>query len=487
MNNISTEQATIMRLDDVAAMLPGAKLVGSAEVKLARVHTDTRTLAPGDLFVALRGERFDANDFLADAKAKGAVAAVAEHGLQDAGLPGVLVADGRIALGQLAAGWRKRFDIPLIAVTGSNGKTTVTQMLGAILAVWHGEPHRIATLGSFNNDVGLPLTLLRLRAQHRAAAVELGMNHRGEIDYLARIASPTVALVNNAQREHMEFMDSVEATAIENGQVFGHLRAGGVAVFPADDAHAAVWRRLAAGHRQVSFALQGSAEVTATVLQDGDMQRIDVHSAWGEFTVRLPLAGRHNAHNALAAASCALAAGAPIEAVVSGLERYTPAKGRLVRHFLQWHGVSATLVDDTYNANPDSVRAAIDVLAAMPAPRWMVLGDMGEVGDQGPQFHAEVGAYARERGIDRMFTLGSLSEYSAQAFSVPSNSAPHANHYAHRAELALALKQAVMHDPWASMLIKGSRFMAMEEFVTQILNTVLNNQINNQDQKQVGR
>jgi UDP-N-acetylmuramoyl-tripeptide--D-alanyl-D-alanine ligase len=487
MSNMSTEQPIMMRLHDAAVMLPGATLVGSAEVPLTRVHTDTRTLSHGDLFVALRGERFDANNFLAEAKAKGAAAAVAEHGLQEAGLPGLLVTDGRIALGQLAAGWRRRFDIPLIAVTGSNGKTTVTQMLGAILTAWYGEQHRVATQGSFNNDVGLPLTLLRLRTQHRAAAVELGMNHRGEIDYLARITSPTVALVNNAQREHMEFMDSVEATAIENGQVFAHLRAGGVAVFPADDAHATVWRRLAAGHRQISFALQGRAEVTAKVLQDGDMQRIDVHSAWGAFTIRLPLAGRHNAHNALAAATCALVAGAPIEAVVSGLERYTPAKGRLVRHALQWRAAPATLVDDTYNANPDSVRAAIDVLAAMPAPRWMVLGDMGEVGDQGPQFHAEVGAYARERGIDRMFTLGSLSEHSARAFGASANAAHNADHYADRAELASALEQAAVHDPWASMLVKGSRFMAMEEFVALILNIVSNDACNLDKQKQISR
>jgi UDP-N-acetylmuramoyl-tripeptide--D-alanyl-D-alanine ligase len=461
----------MLTLGEAAAMLPGAKLIGPPDMPLLRVNTDTRTLTAGDLFVALRGERFDANDFIVEAKVKGAAAVIAERGLLESGLPGLQVTDGRTALGLLAAGWRKHFDIPVIAVTGSNGKTTVTQMLGAILAAWHGDGGRLVTQGSFNNDVGLPLTLLRLRASHRSAAVELGMNHRGEIDMLARIASPTVALVNNAQREHMEFMESVEATAVENGQVFAHLRAGGVAVFPADDSHAHVWRKLAAPHRQITFAFEGDADVTASVQQAGDVQVIEVQSPWGTFTARLPLAGLHNARNAVAAATCALAAGAPVDAVAQGLQHYVPAKGRLVRHALMHHGAMVTVVDDSYNANPDSVRAAIDVLATMPAPRWLVLGDMGEVGNQGTQFHAEIGAYASERGIDRLITLGTLAEHAVHAFGNPT----HAEHFVDRSTLAAQLSDWVRREPWASVLVKGSRFMAMEEFLGLILKAVNGN------------
>lgn len=434
------------------AQWTGGRLVGDGATPFQRVHSDTRTLQAGDLFVAIRGERFDANDFLGQARASGAVAAIAQPGRLPGGLPGVEVEDSKAALGKLAQAWRQQFRLPLVAVTGSNGKTTVTQMVASILRAWEPQNH-LATQGNFNNDIGLPLTLLRLRAQHRVAVVELGMNHPGEIAYLADIARPTVALVNNAQREHQEFMATVEAVARENASVFGALDRHGTAVFPAGDDYTALWTELAGARACLTF---GDADRGADLFLAG--------SEWleGRWTVRamtpagpldflLHIAGRHNVRNALAAAACALAAGVPLPAIRAGLEAFEPVKGRSRALAVQAGGSAVTLVDDTYNANPDSVRAAIDVLAELPGPRLLVLGDMGEVGDQGPQFHAEVGRYARERGIERLYTLGEQSRAMA------------GRHFEDIGALNAAVLQAVEES--ASVLVKGSRFMKMERVV----------------------
>ncbi|MBP6544966.1 MAG: UDP-N-acetylmuramoyl-tripeptide--D-alanyl-D-alanine ligase, partial [Piscinibacter sp.] len=348
------------------SLLPDARLVGDPSIVVQRVHTDTRSLRAGDLFVALRGERFDANDFLAQAKSAGAVAALAERGLDAAGLPGLEVADSGAALMQLGGGWRARLQLPLIAVTGSNGKTTVTQMIAAILRAWLGNA-ALGTEGNFNNHIGVPLTLLRLRQDHqvwhRAAVVELGMNHPGEIAQLAAIAAPTVALVNNAQREHQEFMASVEAVARENGSVISALPADGTAVFPADDPHAPIWRGLAGARRVTSFATDAAADVTAEARWSVDHWDMTLITPAGRAALALRVAGMHNVRNALAATACALAAGCPLEAVVRGLQAFEPVKGRSQLKRLVRGGIEITLVDDSYNANPDSVRAAIDVLA----------------------------------------------------------------------------------------------------------------------------
>lgn len=440
------------------ALLPGARLVGDGATTIERVHTDTRSLRAGDLFVALRGERFDANDFLAPAKAGGAAAAIAERGLEAAGLPGLEVADSGTALMTLGGAWRARYSLPLIAVTGSNGKTTVTQMIAAILRAWQGEA-ALATEGNFNNHIGVPLTLLRLRERHGAAVIELGMNHPGEIAQLAAIAAPTVALVNNAQREHQEFMASVEAVARENGSVIAALPGDGTAVFPADDAHAPLWQALAGSRRLMRFATAGDAEVTGRADWQGDHWAVQMKTPAGAAAFALHIAGAHNVRNALAATACALAAGCPLEAVVRGLTGFEPVKGRSQLKTLVRGGRSVTLVDDTYNANPDSVRAAIDVLAALPGPRWLVLGDMGEVGDQGPAFHAEVGAYAKQRGIEQLWCAGELMRHAAQAFGG-------ATHFASVDALIAALPQA----PAASaIVVKGSRFMKMERIVAALM------------------
>jgi UDP-N-acetylmuramoyl-tripeptide--D-alanyl-D-alanine ligase len=455
----------MMTLAQAHTLLPGSALVGDGAQRFARVHSDTRTLQAGDLFVALRGERFDAHDFLPQARHSGAVAALAEHGLVNAGLPGLQVADSKQALGALAAAWRRSFDLPLIAVTGSNGKTTVTQMIAAILRAWLADG-AFATQGNFNNDIGVPLTLLRLRqdraAFHRAAVVELGMNHPGEIAHLAAIAAPTVALVNNAQREHQEFMASVEAVARENGNVIEALGPTGVAVFPADDAHAPLWHGLAGTRPTLTFALQGKADVTGHAEWNGDHWGLMLHTPAGTATLALQVAGWHNVKNALAAAACALAAGCPLDAIAQGLSAFEPVKGRSqVKRFVRGgHGV--TLIDDSYNANPDSVRAAIDVLSDLPGPRWLVLGDMGEVGSQGPAFHREVGAYARERGVDALWTVGELSWHAAQAFAG-------ARHFAAVAGLLQALPQA---PECRAVVVKGSRFMKTEQIVAALVGDV---------------
>jgi UDP-N-acetylmuramoyl-tripeptide--D-alanyl-D-alanine ligase len=464
--------APLMTLGQALALLPQAALVGDPATPLLRVHSDTRTLQPGDLFVALRGERFDAHDFLPQARAAGAAAAIAERGLAEAGLPGLRVPDSLQALQGLAAAWRARLQPSLIAVTGSNGKTTVTQMIACILQAWLGD-EALATQGNLNNHIGVPLTLLRLRQDaalhHRAAVLELGMNHPGEIALLAAMTRPTVALVNNAQREHQEFMPGVEAVAHENGAVIQALGPAGVAVYPADDEHAAVWTALAGARPTLTFALQGPADLTAQAQWQaaaGDAAaawRVTMHTPAGDMALRLQVAGAHNVKNALAAAACAIAAGAPADAVQRGLEAFRPVKGRSQIGRLRWRGSDAALVDDTYNANPDSVRAAIDVLAALPGPRWLLLGDMGEVGDQGPAFHEEVGAYARQRGIDALWAAGELCRHAAQAFGAA------ARHFDTAASAAAAVATAVTDGPEArAVLVKGSRFMKMEQVVAAL-------------------
>ncbi|MFO1217607.1 MAG: UDP-N-acetylmuramoyl-tripeptide--D-alanyl-D-alanine ligase [Burkholderiaceae bacterium] len=453
----------MMTLAQAQALIPGSVLVGAAHTLFTRVHSDTRSLRAGDLFVALRGERFDAHDFLPQARAAGAAAALAERGIAEAALPGLQVSDSLHALQQLAAGWRRRFELTLIAVTGSNGKTTVTQMLASILRAWCGDA-ALATEGNFNNHIGLPLTVLRLRqdgeTRHRAAVMELGMNHPGEIGMLARIAAPTVAVVNNAQREHQEFMHSVEAVARENGAVIEALPASGVAVFPADDAQAGVWRALAGARPQLTFATQGAADVTGEARWVHDHWVVRARTPAGALAFALHAAGAHNVRNALAALAAALAAGAPLAAIAQGLERFRPVAGR--SRLLTWRRgeQQVPLVDDAYNANPDSVRAAVDMLVAMPGPHWLVLGDMGEVGEQGPQFHTEVGAYARAKGVAALWTVGPLSPHAAQAFGAA------ARQFDSVEALVAALPQA---PACGAALVKGSRFMRMERVVAALV------------------
>lgn len=449
----------MLTLAEAQALLPGSVLVGDGRVAFARVHSDTRSLQAGDLFVALKGETFDAHDFLSAARAAGAAAALAERGLAEAGLAGLQVPDALAALQQLAAAWRRRFELPLIAVTGSNGKTTVTQMIASILRAAAGDA-AFATVGNLNNHIGLPLTLLRLRATHRLGVVELGMNHPGEIALLARIAAPTVGLVNNAQREHQEFMATVEAAARENGTVLEGLSPQGIAIFPADDDFAPLWRQMAGERAAWTFALQGKADVRADLHWQGEQWALQLHTRDGEARVMLRMAGLHNVKNALAATAAALAVGVALPQVVQGLEAFEPVKGRSRLLQLQRAGRALTLVDDSYNANPDSVRAAIDVLATLDGPRWLLLGDMGEVGQQGPAFHAEVGDYARQRGIEYFWTVGELCVHAATAYGAS------ARHFDSVDAMLAALAGA---EPVRTVLVKGSKFMRMPRVVDTLL------------------
>ncbi|SOE71412.1 UDP-N-acetylmuramoyl-tripeptide--D-alanyl-D-alanine ligase [Burkholderia sp. D7] len=454
---------TLFTLRDAALQIPGAIVIGDENVTFDRVSTDSRTAGPGDLFIAIKGDRFDAHNFLPQVAQRGVAAVLATRTPDDFTVPEIKVKDTRVALGALAYGWRKRFTIPLIAVTGSNGKTTVKEMIASILAAAVGESARLATAGNFNNDIGLPLTLFRLNETHKLAVIELGMNHPGETETLGKIAAPTVAVVNNAQREHQEFMATVEAVALEHASVIHALAVNGTAVFPADDKYASIWRVAATGNPILDFALhtevsQTDAAVTGKLVG----ATLEITTPQGSLDVALQVLGEHNARNALAATAAAIAANVSLDAVKRGLEAFKPVKGRLqVKRAVLTPLEGATVIDDTYNSNPDSMRAAIDVLASQASPRVLVMGDMGEVGDQGPAFHREVGAYAAQRGIDALYALGDASVDSAKAFGAT------AQHFTDIASLIAALTGAGF-GPDATFLVKGSRFMQMERVVDAV-------------------
>ena len=465
-------------LAQILPAIAGAKLVNGIAGDYADalgfvgVSTDSRSVAAGALFVALRGEVFDAHDFLQQVAEKGVAAVVVEEVPEGWQLPAIVVPDTLVALGQIANWWRRHFPVPLIGVTGSNGKTTVKEMIASILAAAHGDEGRLATRGNLNNEIGVPLTLFRMDAQHKSAVIEMGMNHPGEIGRLSAIAQPTVAMVNNAQREHQEFMHTVEAVARENGAVLAGLSADGVAVFPHGDEFTPVWEELAGARRTIRFGLTREAEVSCTFRAGdfGSEMFITVREPQAaaaavaddeplQFFVDLQAAGEHNVRNALAAVACTYSAGIAPEAIKLGLDTFAPVSGRLQK---KTAANGAVLIDDTYNANPDSVRAAIDVLSNAAAPRVLVLGDMGEVGTQGPEFHQEIGAYAQTKGIEQVLVTGELAAHMKNAMKGTS-----IRHFEQFDDLLAALDAAVTPD--ATVLIKGSRFMKMERVVQHLI------------------
>ena len=453
---------------DFAARASGGRATVAAAYE--GVTTDSRALAAGELFVALRGERFDGHEFVAAALAGGAAAAVVDREWFDAapqplqGAPLLVVDDTRSALGDIAHAWRAGFSIPVIGVTGSNGKTTVKEMCGTILraqaALDGAEPADavLATEGNLNNDIGLPLTVLRMAPRHRYAVIEMGMNRPGEIARLASIAAPTVAVVTNAQRAHLEGMGGLDSVAEEKGAIYGGLRGAGIAVINVDDAHAGLWRQQSAAFKQIGFGIDPVADVRATYILKGQGSELTVQTPAGGLELELPVPGRHNVMNALAAIAATLAAGVGVEAVRRGLEGYTGTKGRLERKA----GINgAVVIDDSYNANPDSVMAGIDVLAATPGRTILVLGDMGEVGPNSAQLHDEVGGYAKSEGVDQLFALGEMSEVAARNFG------DGGRHFARPEELVSALRKVMDAD--TVVLVKGSRFMRMERVVDGIV------------------
>jgi len=446
-----------MRLAEAAAALGGRTSGGDA--LFTGVSTDSRTLRSGDLFVALRGERFDGHEFLKTAASASAAATMVDNQFNgEYPLPALIVEDTKRSLGDLARYWRSRFQPALVAICGSNGKTTVKEMLAAILRQHAGPGNEmsavLATRGNLNNDIGLPLTLLGLRHQHRWCAIELGMNHKGEIAYLAGITRPTVALVNNAQREHLEFMNSVEEVAEENASVYETLPAEGVAVVNADDAHAPLFRRRAGKRAVVDFGLEQGA-VTGRYKLERLSSEIRLRTPAGEADARLSIPGIHNVRNALAAAACAHAIGIKTSTIAEGLSDFRPYTGRLQ---VKKTASGATVIDDSYNANPDSVRAAIDVLASCPAPTTLVLGDMGEVGTRGQEFHREVGEYARANGITQLLGMGEATRATVQAFGA------NGRHFERVEEIVSEVKGK-------TILVKGSRFMKMERVVAALTGT----------------
>ncbi len=450
-----------MHLHEAAQAL-NASAVG-ADVALGVVSSDTRNLPPGCLFVALKGPRFDGHAFAARALENGAAAVMvaASAGLNVT--PALLVEDTRIGLGQLAAWHRSRMPAKLAAITGSNGKTTVKEMLAAILAAEVGEGAVLATAGNLNNDIGMPLTVLKLTPEHRYAAIEMGMNHLGEIAYLSDLARPDVALVNNALRAHLEGLGSVETVARAKGEIYAGLKDDGIAILNADDPHAELWRGLAGQHQVLSFGYAETADVRvrgSELARDGNggIRALLLDTPAGRIETTLQVPGEHNQRNAAAATAAALALGVSAEAVVRGLAAYGGSKGRLQAHPCI---LGATLIDDTYNANPDSVLAAIQVLAARPGKRILVLGDMGELGPDAAALHREVGERAQAAGIDRLLCLGEMSLNSVRGFGGG------AMHFERIEELLAEIEQAL--EPDTTVLVKGSRFMKMERVVQSFM------------------
>ncbi|MFA5824972.1 MAG: UDP-N-acetylmuramoyl-tripeptide--D-alanyl-D-alanine ligase [Gallionellaceae bacterium] len=445
-----------MMLLSQAAEILQARMEG-ADVAFDAVSTDTRTISAGDLFVALKGENFDGAEFVAGAVQAGAVAAVvnADSRIAHAPCPLLRVADTRLALGRLAAHWRKQFEIPLVAITGSNGKTTVKEMLASVLRAHVGNDEAVlATKGNLNNDIGMPLTLLKLRPSHRYAVIEMGMNHPGEIEYLTRLACPDVALANNAASAHLAGLGTVEAVADAKGEIFAGLEQRGVAVVNADDEFAQTWRAAAGSHRIVDFGLDPQASVRASWCAKNFGAYMEVATPQGGFAVELQVPGVHNVRNALAATAAAIALNVPLAAIAAGLKNFGGVAGRLQRR-IALHG--AVLIDDTYNANPASLRAALKVLAQAQGKKILVLGDMGELGADAPRFHAEIGAEAHALGIQKLLALGDLSAYAVDEFGTG------ATHFKRLEDLLACLEQNLDAD--STVLVKGSRFMKMERVV----------------------
>ncbi len=420
------------------------------DVTFRGVSTDSRTLAPGNLFVALQGPNFDGHDYVAAALARGAAAAAVTRTV-DVVLPQLYVADTRRALGDLARHWRDRFQGAVVAVTGSNGKTTVKEMVASILRL---RAPTLATTGNLNNDIGLPLTLFALEDEHRYAVLELGANHPGEIAYLASIARPDIAIVNNAGPAHLEGFGSLEGVARAKGELFQALDQDATAVINADDAFAPLWRSFAQRTRVIDFGIDQAAAVALREPADATDADIEMTTPAGVVRTRLALAGRHNRMNALAAAAAAVALDIPPAVIAEGLAAVKPVAGRLQ---IRAGTAGCRVIDDTYNANPASLRAALDVLAAQPGEHWLVLGDMGELGEGGAALHRQAGAAARASGVQCLFTLGELAAEAAQAFGAG------AGVHDSMDRLTDALRNAARAD--VTILVKGSRRMRMERAV----------------------
>ncbi len=447
------------------ANLLGGSLRG-ADTLVEQVSIDTRTLQPGDLFVAVSGERFDAHQFVGRAEAQGAAGLVVEQPVPSS-LPTVLVDDGRRALGALGRYNRQQFGGPLVAVTGSSGKTTVKEMVAAVLAQ---RGTVLATRGNLNNEVGVPLTLLELTAEHQFAVVELGANHQGEIASTCALAEPDVAILNNAMGAHLEGFGSLQGVAEAKGEIFSGLRPGGTAIINLDDAFADYWRQLVKGRSVLTFSqVSAHADLFASHIEQRDdgCYSFVLNSHQGQVPVRLGVLGRHNIGNALAAAAAASALGLSLEEVASGLERFVPVKGRMQPHRLDNRTL---LIDDSYNANPGAVKAAIEALAEFPGERVLVLGDMAELGAEAEALHREVGAYAAECGLDRLLATGTLCAAAVQGYSDKiEGEGTQMSAELFSSQDALITRIRALDARQRTILVKGSRSAHMDLVVTALL------------------
>ena len=448
-------------LSEVAKAVNG-KLLGEdlgagigADVELQSVGTDSRNIVKNQLFIAIKGEHFDGNTFASEAIKQGAAAVLVSDSNTQA-RPALVVADTRLALGALAKYWRNKFTLPLVAVTGSNGKTTVKEMIVAILSA--ANKSVLATQGNLNNDIGMPMTLLNLQQKHDVAVIEMGMNHLGEIDYLTHIAQPTVAVINNAGTAHIGEVGSRDNIAKAKGEIFAGLANDGIAVINADDDYAGDWKSLNVGKKIITFGFNKPADVSATFTEKVGLSELMLTTPSGSVDFSLALLGKHNISNALAASAAAVALGVSNADIARGLACMQPVYGRL-QSKAGFNG--AVLIDDTYNANPDSMKAAIDVLAAIKSDTIFVMGDMAELGDNAPQMHADIGLYAKQKWIKQFFAFGDLSVKASEAFG------DHAKHFDSIESLVAALKTQMKQD--VTVLVKGSRFMQMERVVKELI------------------
>ncbi len=444
-----------MRLSELARIIAG-ELHGS-DTEIAGVSIDTRTLKAGDLFIAIVGHRFDGHDFVDQAAMNGACAAIVERKV-DSSIPQITVADARMALGKLGAAWRQACTARIVGLTGSNGKTTVKEMIAAILG--DGDPV-LSTRGNLNNDLGVPLTLLGLKPEHRYAVIEMGANHPGEIAYVAGLTRPNVALITNAGTAHLEGFGSREGVARAKGEIIASLDQDGVAILNADDPFIGLWRELAGVRRVISFGFGTDADVRglegsvqSRCSEQGFQTRFLCEHLGVSHEILLPLAGRHNIANALAAAAASLALGLNFAQIARGLSRLSPVPGRIQP---ERAGNGALLINDTYNANPSSFAAALDVLLEMPGEPWVVLGAFGELGETSSELHSELGRQARSRGVVRLLATGPNAEKAVEAFG------DGARFFSHQEELIEQLKKELPGN--AALLVKGSRSQRMERVI----------------------
>jgi UDP-N-acetylmuramoyl-tripeptide--D-alanyl-D-alanine ligase len=437
-----------------AATAVGGQLIGE-DGPFGAVSTDSRTLAPGTLFAALRGPKFDGRDFVTAAATRGAIGAIVERAVSHA-VPQIVVAHALRALQQLGQAWRADFDVPVVAVGGSNGKTTAKEMTAAILSRMGLV---MATHGNLNNHIGVPLTLMRLEAAHRSAVIEMGANRIGDVAELVRLARPTVGLITNAGAEHLEGFGTLDGVAQGEGEMVSGLEPAATAVINADDAYAGYWRSIATARRIVTFGVHANAEFTAqnskqTIARGEFLTRFTLRCPLGQHPITLKAGGAHNIGNALAAAAAASAAGASLEEIALGLADFRAVAGRLQ---LKAGARDSWIIDDSYNANPSSVRAGLEVLRSLPGATWLVLGDMAELGEFAEDSHAHMGAYARDCGIKRLFAVGPQSSRAVETFGSGAEWFADADSLTRRLQAEIA--------PGVTVLVKGSRVNRLERVV----------------------